>query len=109
METEMPEQDAPIDYHVPKKPEPPKVMKKYDLKILVPILKKIIVEKQKKMIKRNPAADLKLTEEELLKFLQRFHGLQRFFVAPDPRHFLRKGKKFLGSQMISEIPYTYIL
>lgn len=91
METEIPVQEAPIDYHVPKKPEPPKLLKKYDIKILVPILKKLIVEKHKKLSKGKTAPELKLSEEELLKFLQRFHGLQKFFVAPDPRHFLKSG------------------
>lgn len=92
MKAEIPEQEAPIDYHVPKKPEPPKTLKRYDIKILVPILKKLIVEKHRKMSKNKPSApELKLSEDELLKFLQRFHGLQKFVVAPDPRHFLKSG------------------
>lgn len=82
METdEIPVQDAPIDYHVPKKSSSPqKVIKKYDIRILLPILKKLIVEKYKKLHK-NSTVDLKLSEEELLRFLERFHGIQKYFVS----------------------------
>ncbi|KAL0269027.1 UNVERIFIED_CONTAM: hypothetical protein PYX00_010771 [Menopon gallinae] len=73
---EIPVQDEPIDYHVPKKPI---VLKKYDIKILIPILKKIITERYKKLYK-NRGSELKLSEEELLKFLERFHGIQKYIV-----------------------------
>lgn len=78
----LPEQDAPIDYHVPKKSftTPPRTIKKYDIKILIPILKKIIVEKYKKLNKNCVSTDLKLSEDELLRFLERFHGIQKYFV-----------------------------
>lgn len=113
---DIPMQDAPIDYHVPKKPSPPpRIIKKYDIKILIPILKKLIVEKYKKMNK-NQGPELKLSEEELLKFLERFHGLQKFLVTPgnaaafqdQKRRFVKPGfRKDLAGCPTTKIPSLF--
>lgn len=113
---DIPMQEDPIDYHVPKKPSPPpRIIKKYDIKILIPILKKLIVEKYKKMNK-NKGPELKLSEEELLKFLERFHGLQKFCVAPGgaayqdqimKRRFLKAGLRKEGAASTTKIPSLF--
>lgn len=101
---EIPVQDAPIDYHVPKKPL---VIKKYDIKILIPILKKLIIEKYKKLYK-NSGSELKLSEEELLKFLERFHGIQKYLTPPgmslhDRRKFGKAGNMTGDDSMKSQL------
>lgn len=96
----IPEQEAPIDYHVPKKSSPPpRVVKKYDIKILIPILKKLIIEKYKKLSKTCVSTDLKLSEDELLRFLERFHGIQKYFVPGSTLNnsFLDHKRRFLKS------------
>lgn len=114
---DIPMQEDPIDYHVPKKTSspPPRIIKKYDIKILIPILKKLIVEKYKKMNK-NKGPELKLSEEELLKFLERFHGLQKFVVAPGgaayqdqimKRRFLKAGMRKTGAAHTTKIPSMF--
>ncbi|KAK6630228.1 hypothetical protein RUM43_015021 [Polyplax serrata] len=107
METDsIPEQEAPIDYHVPKKLSPPlRVIKKYDIKILIPILKKLIIEKYKKLSKNCVGADLKLSEEELLRFLERFHGIQKYFVPGSvlTNSFLDHKRRFIKSGLRKDV------